>query len=149
VHVVNIDDAYIRQKGQFPFPRGEYATLITDLYRHGAGLVIFNVYMPDGDRFGQDSQLAQTLKKYPVVIPHVATTEDITNKYPPFRPGVSVIGGENAGVNYGNIEPNIKIFNDSAAGIGVVNTLPEIDGVTRRIPMVVQANGQIVSIHQS
>jgi adenylate cyclase len=143
VHVVNIDDAYIRQKGQFPFPRGEYAALITDLYRHGAGLVIFNVYMPDGDRFGQDSQLTQTFKKYPVVIPHVATTEDITNKYSPFRPGVSVIGGENAGVNYGNIEPNIKLFNESAAGIGVVNTLPEIDGVTRRVPMVVQSRDRL------
>ena len=143
VQVVNIDDATIRQKGQFPFPRGQYATLITDLYRHGAGLVVFNMYMPDGDRFGQDSQLAQTFKQFPVVLPHVGTTDDIKNKYAPFRPGVSVIGGENAGVNYGNIEPNIKIFNDTAAGVGVVNTLPEIDGVTRRIPMVVQANGQL------
>ena len=143
VHVVNIDDAYIRQKGQFPFPRGEYASLITDLYRNGAGLVIFNVYMPDGDRFGQDSQLAQTLKKYPVVLPHVATTDDIKNKYAPFRPGVSVIGGENAGVNFGNIDPNIKLLNDNAAGIGVVNTLPEIDGVTRRIPMVVQSGERL------
>jgi adenylate cyclase len=143
VQVVNIDDATIRQKGQFPFPRGQYATLIADLYRHGAGLVVFNMYMPDGDRFGQDSQLAQTFKQFPVVLPHVATTDDIKNKYPPFRPGVSVIGGENAGVNYGNIEPNIKLLNDTAAGIGVVNTLPEIDGVTRRIPMVVQSNGQL------
>jgi adenylate cyclase len=143
VQVVNIDDATIRQKGQFPFPRGQYATLIADLYRHGAGLVVFNMYMPDGDRFGQDSQLAQTFKQFPVVLPHVGTTDDIKNKYAPFRPGVSVIGGENAGVNYGNIEPNIKIFNDTAAGVGVVNTLPEIDGVTRRIPMVVQANGQL------
>jgi adenylate cyclase len=143
VQVVNIDDATIRQKGQFPFPRGQYATLIADLYRHGAGLVVFNMYMPDGDRFGQDSQLAQTFKEFPVVLPHVATTDDIKNKYSPFRPGVSVIGGENAGVNYGNIEPNVKLLNDTAAGIGVVNTLPEIDGVTRRIPMVVQANGQL------
>ena len=139
VHVVNIDDDTIRQKGQFPFPRGEYATLIADLYRHGAGLVVFNMYMPDGDRFGQDSQLAQTLKQYPVVLPQVATTDNIKNKYAPFRPGVSVIGGENAGVNFGNIDPNIKLFNDSAAGIGVVNTLPEIDGITRRIPMVVNS----------
>jgi adenylate cyclase len=139
VHVVNIDDETIRQKGQFPFPRGQYATLIADLYRNGAGLVVFNMYMPDGDRFGQDTVLAQTLKQYPVVLPQVATTDDIKNNYAPFRPGVSVIGGENAGVNFGNIDPNIKLFNETAAGIGVVNTLPEIDGVTRRIPMVVNS----------
>ena len=62
---------------------------------------------------------------------------------PPFRPGVSVIGSGDVGINYETIEPNIKPFNDSARGVGVVNTFPEIDGVTRRIPMVVRANGQL------
>jgi adenylate cyclase len=143
VHVVNIDDAYLRQKGQFPFPRGQYAELITNLYSHGAGLVVFNIYMPEPDRFGQDIQLAKLMKEVPVVLPHTATTDNIKNKYPPFRPGVSVIGGENAGVNYGSIEPNIKLFNESAAGIGIVNTLPEIDGVTRRVPMVVQSRDRL------
>jgi adenylate cyclase len=143
VHVVNIDDAYLRQKGQFPFPRGQYAELIDNLYSHGAGLVVFNIYMPEPDRFGQDAQLAKLIKEVPVVLPHTATTDNIKNKYPPFRPGVSVIGGENAGVNYGSIEPNIKLFNESAAGIGVVNTLPEIDGVTRRVPMVVQSRDRL------
>jgi adenylate cyclase len=143
VHVVNIDDAYLRQKGQFPFPRGQYAELITNLYSHGAGLVVFNIYMPEPDRFGQDNQLAKLIKEVPVVLPHTATTDNIKNKYPPFRPGVSVIGGENAGVNYGSIEPNIKLFNESAAGIGIVNTLPEIDGVTRRVPMVVQSRDRL------
>jgi adenylate cyclase len=143
VHVVNIDDAYIREKGQFPFPRGQYAELISNLYNAGAGLVVFNIYMPERDRFGQDVQLSNLMKEVPVVLPHTATTDNIKNNYPPFRPGVSVIGGENAGVNYGNIEPNIKEFNNSAAGIGIVNTLPEIDGVTRRVPMVVQANGNL------
>jgi adenylate cyclase len=143
VHVVNIDDAYIRQKGQFPFPRGQYAKLVADLYNAGAGLVVFNIYMPESDRFGQDVQLANLMKEVPVVLPHTATTDNIKNTYPPFRPGVSVIGGENAGVNYGSIEPNIKLFNESAAGIGVVNTLPEIDGVTRRVPMVVQSKDRL------
>lgn len=143
VHVVNIDDAYIRQKGQFPFPRNEYATFIANLYNRGAGLVVFNIYMPERDRFSGDVALSRTLKQYPVVLPHVATHEQVKNNYAPFRPGVSVIGGENAGVNYGSIEPNFKVINDSAAGIGIVNTLPEIDGVTRRVPMVVQANDRL------
>ena len=143
VHVVNIDDAYIRQKGQFPFPRNEYATFINNLYSHGAGLVVFNIYMPERDRFGGDAALSGILKQYPVVLPHTATHEQIKNDYPPFRPGVSVIGGENAGVNFGSIEPNVKVLNDSAAGIGIVNTLPEIDGVTRRVPMVVQSGERL------
>jgi adenylate cyclase len=141
VHVVNIDDETIRNKGQFPFPRGEYAKLITDLYSRSAGLVIFNIYMPESDRFGQDSQLEKALKSFPVVLPQVAVNEKITNEYLPFRPGVSVIGTGEVGIKYESIQPNIKLFNDSAAGIGVVNTLPEIDGVTRRVPMVIQSEG--------
>lgn len=145
VAVVNIDDAYIRQKGQFPFPRGQYAQLVADLYSHGAGLVVLNIYMPESDRFGQDAQLEKLMKQAPVILPQTATNDNIKNKYPPFTPGVSVIGGsaETTGIRYNAIEPNIKLFNDSAAGIGVVNTLPEIDGVTRRVPMVVNAGGQL------
>jgi len=142
VHVVNIDDKTVRQKGQFPFPRKEYAKLITDLYSHNAGLVVFNIYMPESDRFGQDSELAQTFKTFPVVIPQTGTNDTyFKSKYSPFRPGVSIIGQGDVGINYENIEPNIQSFNSTAAGIGVVNTLPEIDGVTRRVPMVVQSKG--------
>jgi adenylate cyclase len=142
VHVVNIDDQTIRQKGQFPFPRNEYAKLITDLYSHGAGLVVFNIYMPERDRFGQDAQLAETFKKHAVILPHTAGNISYTSdNILPFRPGVSVIGDGQPGIKYENIEPNIKLFNDTAAGIGIVNTLPEIDGVTRRIPMVIQSKG--------
>jgi adenylate cyclase len=145
VHVVNIDDEFIKQKGQFPFPRGEYGKIIEDLYKRNAGLVVFNVYMPDVDRFSQDDALASILRKYPVVLPQVATTDNIKNKFSPFRPGVSVIGGsaENTGVRYNGIEPNVKLLNETAVGIGVVNTLPEIDGVTRRVPMVVNSSGEL------
>ena len=79
-------------------------------------------------------------------LPHTATNDSfLTDSHRPFRPGVSVIGGDpqTTGVRYGNIQPNIKQFNSNAAGIGVVNTLPEVDGVTRRIPMVVNSNGQL------
>ena len=143
VHVVNIDDGYIKQKGQFPFPRGEYSKIIDDLYSRHAGVVVFNIYMPDADRFGGDPQLAETLKKYNVVLPQTATSEIYNDKYLPFRPGVSVIGGtaETTGIKYGNIEPNVKILNDNAWGVGVVNTIPELDGITRRVPMVINSKG--------
>ena len=94
--------------------------------------------MPERDRFGQDAQLAQTLKKYPVILPHTGSDDQIKVNYDPFRPGVSVIGSGAVGIEYNSIQPNTRIINESAAGIGVVNTLPEIDGVTRRIPMVVR-----------
>ena len=141
VHVVNIDDKTIERLGQFPFPRTQYANIIEDLYARGAGLVVFNMFMPDNDRFGKDAGLADTLSRHPVVLPQVAVDEKV--KALAFRPGVSEIGSpaHNFTIDYPGIQPNIELFNSKAAGIGVVNVLPEIDGVVRRVPMVVSSNG--------
>jgi adenylate cyclase len=141
VHVVNIDDATIERLGQFPFPRSQYANIIEDLYSRDAGLVVFNVFMPDTDRFGKDAALADTLHRHPVVLPQIASPDKQLSLA--FRPGVSEIGepAQNFTVDYPGIQSNIKLFNTSAAGIGVVNVLPEIDGVVRRIPMVVSSGG--------
>jgi len=143
VHVVNIDDNTVAKLGQFPFPRTVYANIITDLYSRNAGLVVFNIFMPDPDRFGGDAALAQTLKKHPVVLPHAATDDPVQAQHAPFRPGVSVIGDGEPGIPYRNILPNTRSLNETAAGIGIVNTLPEVDGVVRRIPMVANIGGQL------
>ena len=140
IHVVNIDDKTVEERGQFPFPRGQYAEIIRDLYSRNAGLVVFNIFMPDSDRFGEDVKLASQLKEIPVVLPQVGSSDE-KQKGVPFRPGVSVIGEGLSGVEYNSIQSNVKAINETAAGIGVVNTFPEIDGVTRRIPMVVQSGG--------
>ena len=141
VAVVNIDDETIRQKGQFPFARGEYASIITDLYRRGAGLVVFGVFLPDADRFGQDSRLSAVLKKHPTVFPHVAVNDDL--KTTAFRPGVSIIGEGDPGIKYKSILSNVESVNSSAAGIGIVNTFPELDGVVRRVPMLINIDGKL------
>lgn len=144
VAVINIDDETIRQKGQFPFPRGEYATIIDTLYRNGAGLVVFNVFVPDSDRFGQDSKLGAALKKHPVVFPHTAVNDQITDSVTQaFRPGVSIIGEGDPGIKYKSILPNVRSVNENAAGIGIVNTFPELDGVIRRVPMLINIDGKL------
>ena len=52
IYTVDIDEATIDAYGQWPFPRGDYADLIIDLYNRGAGLVVFNVLMSETDRSG-------------------------------------------------------------------------------------------------
>ena len=142
VAVVNIDDETIRQQGQFPFPRGQYASIVADLYGRGAGLVVLNIFMPDRDRFGEDNKLLPVLKEYPVVFPHTAT-DDPTIKNNAFRPGVSIIGEGDPGIKYDSILSNVKVINENAAGIGIVNTIPELDGVVRRVPMLINIGGQL------
>lgn len=143
VHVVNIDDASLEKYGQFPFPRGQYADIINVLYNAGAGLVVFNLFLPDDDRFGQDGRLGDALTNKSVVFPQVGSADK--QKGIPFIPGVSEIGipASNFAVTYPSILTNVKQVNDNAAGIGVVNVLPEIDGVVRRVPMVVASNGKL------
>ena len=138
VHTVNIDEAALDKYGQFPFPRNIYADIIKDLYARNAGLVVFNVLMPEADRFNQDSKLAQTLEKHPVILPEVASTK---GKNKTFGSPVQTVGNDPEGsfVDYPGIIANVSVLQERAAGVGIVNTFPEIDGVVRRMPLLVMA----------
>jgi len=142
VHVVNIDEKALERYGQFPFARNVYAGIIQDLYRRNAGLVVFNVLTPDRDRLGRDADYVATLQKYPTVLPSIGST---ATRNQPRNPGTAVIGpfGLDAFVTYPGIIANIAAVERAAAGVGITNTLPEIDGVVRRMPMVVAHNGKL------
>lgn len=142
VHTVNIDEAALDKYGQFPFPRGTYADIIKELYARNAGLVVFNVLMPEADRFGQDPKLAKTLEQHPVVLPQIASTK---GKNKTFGSPVQIVGLDPQGafVDYPGIIANVPMLEERAAGVGVANTFPEIDGVVRRMPLLI-ASGDTV-----
>jgi adenylate cyclase len=142
VHVVNIDEKALERYGQFPFARNIYAGIIQDLYRRNAGLVVFNVLTPDRDRMGRDADYVATLQKYATVLPSIGST---ATRNQPRNPGTAVIGPFrlDAFVTYPGIIANIPSVEAAAAGVGITNTLPEIDGVVRRMPMVVAVNGKL------
>jgi adenylate cyclase len=142
VYTVNIDEEALAKYGQWPLPRNEYAKIIEDLYKRNAGLVVFNVLMPNKDRMGQDHALAKTMQAYPVILP--SAPSDQTRNYPR-NPGSAVIGAEWADsiVQYPGLIANIPVLENSAAGVGIVNTLPEIDGVNRRVPLVITVDDKI------
>jgi len=142
VSVVNIDEKALERYGQFPFSRDTYGAIIRDLYRRNAGLVVFNILTPDKDRMGQDTAYVQALKQYPTVLPSIGST---TTRNQPRAPGSAVIGpfGLDAFVTYPGLIANIPSVETAAAGVGVVNTFPEVDGVVRRMPLVVAYNGRL------
>jgi len=137
VSVVNIDEATLDQLGQFPFPRGDYARIIKNLYQHGAGLVVFNVLMPEKDRFHQDQQLARTMLELPTVLPSIAGEKSKNANRPT---SVQRVGQDPAGrvVEYPGMINNVPQVSEAASGVGMVNTFPEIDGVVRRMPLVIK-----------
>jgi len=140
VSVVNIDEAALDKYGQFPFPRGDYARIIQELYQHDAGLVVFNVLMPEKDRFKQDAVLASVMKDFPTVLPIVATAGKSKN----INRGSAVqpVGQDPNGllVEYPGLISNVDPQSEMAAGVGVVNTFSEIDGVVRRMPLIIIAS---------
>jgi adenylate cyclase len=142
VHTVNIDELSLDKYGQFPFPRATYGKIIQDIYDRNAGLVVFNVLMPEADRFNQDAQLAQVLSNFPTILPEVASTK---SKNKTFETKAQAIGLDPAGriVEYPGIIANVTVLGERAAGTGVVNTFPEIDGVVRRMPLVILSQGAI------
>lgn len=75
VSVVNIDEKALEKYGQCTFPRNIYSTIIADLYRRNAGLVVFNILTPDPDRMGRDMDYAQALRRYPVILPSVGAQQ--------------------------------------------------------------------------
>jgi len=144
IAVVNIDDSTIESIGQFPWPRDQYANLIQNLYSREAGLVVFNVFMPDQDRFNKDKNFAEFISTVPVVLPQVAVNEPVKQNTKPFNPGVAVIGdAKDFTVDFDEIQPNTKVINESTQSAGIVNTFPEVDGVVRRVPTLVSSRGEL------
>ena len=142
IYTVNIDEAALDKYGQWPLPRAEYAKIIKDLYDRGAGLVVLNVIMAEPDRTGGDAVLANALKQYPVVMGSVPSQK---TKNSPRNPGSAVLGPEHLGqiIQYPGLIANVPQLENAAAGIGIVSTLPEVDGVNRRLPLVVSVDGKL------
>src|SRR5210317_2008780 len=138
--VAEIDDAALQQYGQYPFPRNLYAEIIQNIADRGASTIMFNIMMPEADRFGQDDALAETLAKNNVVVP---MRPDFVLVNPPLGPKVNVVGIDNAGIlaQYPGLVNNIPQVEDNAKGSGIVSADTEVDGVVRRIPNVATVQG--------
>lgn len=142
IYTVNIDEATINKYGQWPFKRTVYANMIGDLYSRNAGLVVWNVLMPEHDRQGGDPALMMELNDHSVILMNMPSD---ANKNTPRKPGSAVIGAEfmDTIINYPGIIANIPELENAAVGIGISNTMEEIDGVNRRLPLFVGSNGNL------
>jgi adenylate cyclase len=67
------------------------------------------------------------------------------SKNTPRVPGSAVIGTESGGtiVQYPGLIANTPKLESVAGGVGIINTLPEVDGVNRRIPLIASVDGKI------
>ena len=136
IGVVAIDEAAIAKYGQWPWKRDVLADIIWQLRDAGAGVIVLPIIMSEEDRLGGDMALAESIVDNAVVIAQTGSTEVDRNGVPR---GVAKIGDP---LPYlyewpGMLGP-IPLLGDNAPGVGVVNTVPEIDGVIRRVPLIMK-----------
>lgn len=142
--LANISEKTLEKYGQYPFPREVYSKIISDLYASNAGVVGNTILFPEKDRLNTDESLSKTLEKYPVVLSQTVADCKRSNSNTR-RTGVAVVGdGKSTDFlpNYPCVLDNIPEFQTKAAGVGITSTLPEIDGVVRRVPLLAMSQGE-------
>ena len=134
VIIVDIDEKSVEKYGQWPYDRKDLAGIIDKLRANGAGIIVIPAVFSEPDRAKGDDEFAKKMAKNGVVIAQQVTTQ---NKKPDaVRRGVAKVGEDPTPWLYswpGALAPINKLAS-SADGVGVIATVPEPDGVVRRMP---------------
>jgi len=135
--VIEIDEKSLEDRGQWPWPRQELAEGIKKAFENEAAVVVLPIIFAEKDRLGGDVKFVETLQQAPIITSQSAS---IKGKGVPVPRGVAVIGPD---INewlfdYPNAIGPVKEIGESSAGVGMLLTAPELDGVTRRLPLIIQ-----------
>jgi adenylate cyclase len=141
IGIITIDEKAIKKYGQWPWNREILSNIIWQLRKDGAGVIVIPVLFSETDRLGGDDTLAQTLQDNGIVIAQTGVQKNNQNAVPR---GIAKIGNP---VPYlyewqGILGPISKL-GDAAAGVGVINTVPERDGVVRRVPLLMRVGDEV------
>jgi adenylate cyclase len=171
VTIVDIDDKSLEKFGQWPWPRTRIADLITELTRLGAVVIAFDAVFSEPDRLNpaeaadtfrdldedtraklralpsNDEVFAEAIRKSRVVLGESGAAEELAalDKTLPVT-GLAMVGtGEEPQrfmFQFPGLLRNTKVLEHAAAGRGLFTIKPERDGIVRRVPMIMLAQGQ-------
>ena len=169
VTIVDIDDKSMEKLGQWPWPRTRIADLVTELTRLGAVVIAFDAVFSEPDRLNpniaadtfrnldeatreklrllpsNDQVFADAIRASRVVLGESGLPEEITalDKTLPVT-GLAMLGEEPQRFmfDFPGLLRNVPVLEHAAAGRGLFTIRPERDGIVRRVPMIMQAQGQ-------
>src|SRR4051812_48399680 len=172
VTIVDIDDKSLAKLGQWPWPRTRIADMIQNLTGHGAVAIGFDVVFSEADRLNPDlvaSQmrylddatraklrelpsndqiLSEAIKRSRVILGETgqrAISSEV-DKSLPFT-GVATVGEEGAErflFEFPGLLRNVPEIEKVAAGRGLFSIKTERDGLIRRVPMIMRAQGMVM-----
>ena len=168
VTIVDIDEKSLAKLGQWPWSRTRIADLITSLTKLGAVVIAFDIVFAEPDRLNpdvaadtirnldeetraklralpsNDQILADAMRRSRVVLgesglPYVLSEYD--NTLP--LTGLAMLGEEPQPflLNFPGLLRNVHVLEKAAAGRGLFTIKTERDGIVRRVPMMMQAQG--------
>jgi adenylate cyclase len=141
IAIVTIDEKSIEKYGQWPWNREILAETIIKLRQQGAGVIVLPILFSEEDRLGGDKIFGETLYGNYVVVAQSGSHQTTQNGYPR---GVAKIGNP---LDFlfawpGMVGPILDV-GSNAAGVGTTNTAPEIDGVVRRMPLLMKIGNDV------
>ena len=144
VVLLNVGEEALSVHGQYPFPRHIYAQMISDLRNANAGYIGFTIMFPEVDRLGGDEVFASWVKDNGIILAQDADSKGKSSQAP--YVGTAVFGtGDPLDwvIKYDGLVTNISQIEEGAWGHGLINAMPEVDGLVRRIPLISQINDQL------
>ena len=141
ITIVTIDEEAIEKYGQWPWPRNLLADLIVNLRQAQTGVIVLPILFSEEDRFGHDQEFCITLG-YGTVIAQTGTTQKRTSN--PVPRGVAKIGNPlDFLYEWPGMTGPLPELADCSQGVGVINTAPEVDGVVRRVPLLMKIGDEV------
>ena len=168
VTIVDIDEKSLAKLGQWPWPRTRIADLITNLTKLGAVVIAFDVIFSEPDRLNPDvaadtfrdlddetrgklralpsnDQLFANAMRDSRVVLGESGLPSVLSDLDPNLPvtGLAMLGEEPQRFmfKFPGLLRNTAVLEKAAAGRGLLTINPERDGIIRRVPMIMQAQG--------
>lgn len=162
VTIIDIDEESLRRLGQWPWPRDHMAKLTTSLFEQGAAAVAYDIIFAEPDRTSPArmaqqwkneipalTQAASNLPDYDQRFAETMAATNVTNgvtlsnanDQKPARPfGLVVKGTPPATLttNYNGAIESLPLFTEAANGNGAINALPDMDGIIRKVPLMLR-----------
>ena len=138
--LVDIDEDFVEGVGGYPIPRGYYG----DMIARTSAIPGITVLMPDPDIRGvdEDYSLRGDLEEVATVLAFTASTQ-ATDGGP--HVGTAALGEDPRPwlFEYPGILRQLPILAEVSEGVGLITTAPEVDGLVRRVPLVVNVQNNL------
>jgi adenylate cyclase len=169
--ILDIDEPSLSAFGQWPWPRTLIADIVTRLSKLGAAAVAFDIIFAEPDRVSpnlvagslaglddetrekllrlpsNDQVLAAAMRETRVILGQsVVHVPDPQTQTRPPTSRLGMLGPDPSPFLWTGpgLVQNVPELEQAAAGRGVLTIIPEPDGIVRRVPLILKAQGAIV-----